>query len=70
MGGIKKGKKRGSRVDLRCGMNNLCAYVGNLCFVKCGVSHCSLWAIQTISFPYTHTHTHTEMFKVHLKSSA
>ena len=26
------------------------AYVGNLCFVKCGVLHCSLWPVQNINF--------------------
>ena len=27
-----------------------CIHVVNLCFVKCGVVHCSLWPIQTINF--------------------
>ena len=25
--------------------------MGNLCLGKCGVVHCSLWAVQTINFP-------------------
>ena len=28
------------------------AYTGNLCFGKCVVLHCSLWAVQTMNFLY------------------
>ena len=28
--------------------------MGNLCFVKCAVIHCSLWGVQTINFHIQH----------------
>ena len=33
-------------------MLNIPRCTGNLWFGECGVLHCSLWAVQTINFPY------------------
>ena len=40
-------------VDFSCVCTFRVACMGNLCFGKCCVLHCSLWAVQTINFPYT-----------------
>ena len=39
--------------------------MGNLCFGKCNVLHCSLWAVQTINF---HIHA-TRNIQTQLKST-
>ena len=41
------------------------ACTGNLCFGKCGVLHCSLWAVQTHNYIYA-----TRNVQMHLKSTA
>ena len=40
------------------------ACTGNLCFGKCGVLHCSLWAVQTHNYIYA-----TRNVQMHLKSN-
>ena len=39
-------------VDFSCVRTFRVACVGNLCFGKCGVLHCSVWDVQTINFLY------------------
>ena len=42
-------------VNFSCVLRFRAACMGNLCFGKCSVLHCSLWAVQTIYFPYHST---------------